>query len=240
MNKLRVILSTILFSMVFAVPTLAASQPRDYDSNAVIYGGAYTVSELNSKLNSGTGQTYQTSAQLKALYAAYGIKQSDFGQLVDGYVTKNNTVVVNGKVVATNVTTMGRHYIAGSTKSTLVDYPIYLRHPSVSFLSESLPAFVSINYDGTYAYSIIKACGNIVIGPGVKTKPVTPVVTPVVTPKTPVVPTVVTTPVETTTLPTAGPVEAAAGAFALTISSGAGLAWYKSKQKLAGALRRVK
>jgi len=251
-SKFLVSVAIVAMSLVVTVPTFAAGG-RDYDSNAIMYGGAYSISELNSKLNNGTGKSYQSSTQLKALFAAYGIKQSDFGQLKDGYVNKKNQVVVGGKVVASNVYTMGRHNIAGSTANTSFGYPLYLRHPSVSFVSDNLPAYVSINYDGSYAYAILKPCGNIVVGPGVKVKPVAkppvvvppvvkpPVLPPVVTPPTPttVVTAAVVTPVTpVVALPTSGPATAAAGAVGLTGTTGALYAWLRSKKALAGALRK--
>lgn len=271
-SKIVSTFAVVVLSTFVAVPAVAAGQVRDYDSNAVVYGGVYSVSELNNKLNGGTGKPYQSSAELKALFAKYGIGQADFGQLTNGYVTKHNQVVVNGKIVAYNVYTMGRHDIAGSTRISGLSYPLYLRHPSVSFVSDNLPAFVSMNYDGTYAYAILKPCGNIVTGPGVKTRPVpiskpTPTPTPTPTPvptstpvpaatPTPASTTVLTptpiietqpttntivyasqvTPVTTTTLPTAGPLESAAGAAGLTVTSGAAYAWMKSKKALTRAL----
>jgi len=248
-RKIFSILAVVVMSVFTAVPAMA-SQVRDNDGNAIIYGGAYSIDELNKKLDEGTGKAYQSSAQLKALFAANGIKQADFGQLKNGYVTKDNKVIVDGEVVATNVTTMGRHDIDGSKRDTRFSYPIYLRHPSVSFLSDKLPAFVSMNYDKTYAYAILKPCGNIVQGPGVKHKPVavktvTPAPkTPIVTqPKaTTVVQATAVQPVVThttvTALPTSGPVEAAAGAVGLTGLSGAAYAWLKGKRALGLALRK--
>lgn len=243
-SKLALLLTVAVLTTTLAVPTLAAGQVRDNNLNAVMYGGAYSIDELNAKLNGGTGKQHQSAGELQSLFAAYGIKQSDFGQLVDGYVNKQNQVIVNGTVVASDVTTMGRHNIAGSTYNGSFGYPLYLRHPSVSFVSDNLQAFVSMNYDGTYAYAILKPCGNIVIGPGVKARPV--VVVSTKTPEKPVVPvektTVVyvkqVTPVTATALPTSGPVEAAAGAAGLTITSGAAYAWLKSKKMLASALRK--
>ena len=241
LRKIIGIVAIATMTMFASVPTMAAGQVRDNDSNAVIYGGAYSISELKSNLNDGTGKSYQTGANLTALFAKYGIKQSDFGQLVDGTVNKKNQVVVNGKIVASNVYTMGRHDISGSTKISGLSYPLYLRHPSVSFLSDNMPAFVSINYDGSYAYAILKPCGNIVVGPGIKVKPTpvpkpTPKPTPTPTP-TPVT-VVYTTPVTATALPTSGPMEAAAGAAGLTVTSGAAFVWMKSKKALTRALRK--
>ena len=238
---------------------VAAAQVRDNDGNAIIYGGAYSISELKSKLNNGTGKANQSGAELTKLFAYYGINEKDFGQLKDGYVTKDNQVIVGGHVVKTSATTMGRHDIKGSTRNYDFSYPLYLRHPSVSFLSQKLPAFVSMNYDGTYAYAILKPCGNIVTGPGVKYKPtpkpvvakpvVKPIiktvvkevpVTKIVVREVPVVKEVSVERVATRSLPTSGPLEAAAGAVGLTASGGAAWGWLRSKRAMLTAISKVK
>jgi len=265
-NVFSITLLTLLGMSLVAVPVAeASSQVRDNDTNAIIYGGAYSVKELKQKLNDGADGPHQSAAQLTDLFAKNGIYEKDFGQLVDGYVTDDNKVIVDGKVVKSDVTTMGRHDIKGSKRDTRFSYPIYLRHPSVSFLSKKLPAFVSMNYDHTYAYAILKPCGNIVKGPGVKhkavpkppvvkPKPKPPVVVPVPTPK-PIVRTVevekvvpvvqketvyVTKSVSKGNMPTSGPAEAAAGAMGLTSVGGAVFAWIRSKKGLLSAIAKIK
>jgi hypothetical protein len=145
---------------------------RDCDSNALIYCGTLTVNELNTKLANGTGKSYQSAGELQNLFSYYGIRSADFGRLVDGYVTNDNRVIVNNQTVGTNVYTMGRSYMSGSVRQNQFPYPIYLRHPSVSFRSVSISAFVLMNPDNTFAYAILKSCGNIV--PGVTYVPPTP------------------------------------------------------------------
>ncbi len=155
-----------------AIPFVQAAQPRDYDSNAIIYGGAYSVSELNKKLNQGTGKPYQSSAQLKKLFSTFGISQSDFGQLQNGTVYKDGRVIVGGKVVYKNAKSVGRAWMPGSVKDNRFSYPVYSRPTSVSFASSSIPAYVLLNHDGTMAWAIIKSCGNPVPGVGKKKPPV--------------------------------------------------------------------
>lgn len=147
-----------------AVPLTVRAAARDCDSNAVIYCGAYTTSEMARKINNGTGRPHQSASQLKSLFAKYHISTSDFGRLKNGRVTSNNRVYVGSKLVASNVYSMGRSYMPGSTKVSGVSYPLYLRHPSVSFRSSSIDAFVYLNNDGSMRYAIIKSCGNIVPG----------------------------------------------------------------------------
>ena len=156
-----------LFTAII-VPVVRASQPRDYDTNAIIYGGAYSVSELNRKINNGTGKAYQSANQLKHFFNTLGIYQEQFGELSDGYVYKDGRVVVNGKVVYQDAKSYGRQYIAGSVKDETFKYPVYWRHTKHSFASDRIPAYAYMNQDGSFAYGIIKSCGNPVKGVGVK------------------------------------------------------------------------
>jgi hypothetical protein len=156
--------------LFFSAPADAGSG-RDCDGNAVIYCGAYSTSELRNKINNGTGKKYQSAAELKALYGKYDVYTGDFGHLVSGRVTKTNKVYVGSKVVASKVYSMGRHKTANSVDVKGISYPLWLRHPSESFVSSSIDAFVYLNYDGSMAYAVIKSCGNIVPGVGKRTKP---------------------------------------------------------------------
>lgn len=161
--------AALLFgALLFLVPVFVnqnqVQAAGDCDSNAVIYCGASSISDLTNKLNKGTGKQYQSSKELKALFAKYNAYTSDFSQLKNGTVKKDNKVYVGNHSVASNVYTMGRHNISGSTKITGLSYPLYKRHPSVSFVPNSLDAWVYLNYDGTMRYAIIKSCGNIVMG----------------------------------------------------------------------------
>jgi hypothetical protein len=153
----------VFMSLLFMAPQIEASS-RDCDSNAVIYCGTLTKTELRNKLSKGTGKTYQSSTELQKLFKYYGFEMSHIDGLSEGTVTKDDKVIVNNKTVATNVKSMGRSYITGSTKVTAFSYPIYLRSPSISFVSSTIPAFVRLNPNGTMRYAIIKSCGNIVPG----------------------------------------------------------------------------
>jgi hypothetical protein len=137
---------------------------RDCDDNAVIYCGAESRTELKEKLTKGTGKKYQSASELQRLFSYYKISLNDINNLSSGYVTNDNRVVVGGKTVGRNVYSMGRSYMAGSVKQNQFPYPIYLRHPSVSFRSATIAAYVKMNPNGTFAYAIIKSCGNIVPG----------------------------------------------------------------------------
>lgn len=145
------------------VKTATAERP-DCDGNAVMYCGAYNLSDLRNK--------YSSNASTRAIYAAapFRISSSAFYNAVDtkgfvnGHVNRDNTVTVNGRVVATNAVTAGRHFISGSTKMNIPGVTAYTRPPSVSFKQASLQAYVKLDANGKFQFAIIKSCGNPVTG----------------------------------------------------------------------------
>lgn len=152
LKALGAIAMTLALVLPVATAT-AAYEPRDRDSNAIMYGGAYSVSEWTQKYNGGDGRN--SAASLKSIYGGFGITPENMKNTVAGTVTKSGNVVVNGKVVASNVWTSGRQPIGNSTAMN----GVYLRPPAVSFLSESLPAFVNME-GGAFKYAVVKSCGN--------------------------------------------------------------------------------
>jgi len=124
----------------------------DCDSNAIVYCGV-SQGSLASKYHSLDGKG-------KAAFAHAGVNPSQLGQTVVGTVTRDNKVIVNGRVVATNVYTYGRSYMSGSTQ---ISGGAYMRHPSVSFRSPSLTAYVHMNGD-RFEWAVIASCGNPVKG----------------------------------------------------------------------------
>lgn len=160
----------IIFSLVAIAALISLALPKntkasmDCDGNAIIYCGVTSPSNLNSKIKNGTGKPNQSGAELTALFSRYGYTAADAGSIRYGFVNKNNTVTVNGKVIASNVYSMGRHWTTGSVAVPGISYPLYLRHPANSFVSNSIPAYILYNYDGSFRMAIITSCGNIVPG----------------------------------------------------------------------------
>ena len=102
-----------------------------------------------------------------------------------GSVTKSGEVILDGKVVATKAVTAGRLNISGSTKHTNNGTVYYTRPPSVSFLNNSLSAYVVMD-NGKFKYAVLISCGNPVVGtPKVVTPTPTPTKKPTPTPTTP-------------------------------------------------------
>lgn len=168
-NKiLGVILTTLFLLLTFPFNAFGAS--RDCDGNSVIYCGSLTVDELKGDLSNGTGKIYQSAGELQSLFSKFGITIPDLDNpnLKDGKVTKDGKIYVGTAIYATGAMSMGRHKTTHSVQVDGVPYPLYLRPTSDSFLSTSIPAFVYLNSDNTVAWAVIKSCGNIVPGVGIK------------------------------------------------------------------------
>ena len=167
-------ISCFLFIVVFLTQFLPvtfngfASGPRDFDTNAILYGGAYSKEELLSKIKNGAGPdpahgvfgNYQSPDYLIQFYHTLGVYEPDINRTVDGQVHKDGTVTVNGARVAEGVFSAGRTFLAGSTQDSRFPYPVFWRSPSVSFASSPLDAFVLLNPKGDFVYAILKSCGN--------------------------------------------------------------------------------
>jgi hypothetical protein len=163
-QKIGVITAGALIALGFMFTPQAATA-ADCDGNAVIYCGITSVSNLNYKLAHGTGKQYQSAKELTYLFGMYGYNAGNTEvKIVEGSVTKTNKVYAGGKLIASDVYSMGRHKTAGSWSVPNISYPLYFRHPQYSFNSSSLPAYIVLNYDGSFRMAIIKSCGNIVPG----------------------------------------------------------------------------
>lgn len=166
--------------MARPVAAQTVSSTRDNDANAVIKGGCLSVAECQ--------QAFNNDASVRNIYSCFHINAADMnnmtGHAVVGQVTDKNTVIVNGKTVATNAMTAGRQNIAGSTRSSCGNFPFFMRPPSVSFASSPLSAFVMMDSNNQFDFAILNSCGNPVMATPVKVKaPATPA------PTTPVAPT---------------------------------------------------
>ncbi len=151
--------STAAAMLLSATPSsaIAVSQPRDCDANAVVNCGAYTIAELKSKLQKGDGRNSAANLQKIYYHENRGIAPKELDKVVEGKVTKDGRVIVNGKVVATNAQSTGREFMPGSTKSG----SIYSRPTSASFRSAELPAYVHME-GGKFDWAVLKVCGNTV------------------------------------------------------------------------------
>lgn len=174
-----VAIALIIGGIIAPVTSVLATtaQPRDNDANSILWGGCYTKQECVDKITKGDG--HHTAANIQHIYyqEGRGITQASFmsGSTVDGTVYKDGRVVVNGQTVATGAKSIGRTNMPGSVKSGTV----YERPTSVSFVANSIPAYVNME-GGTFHYFIIKSCGNA--GTGTPVKKPTPSPSPSKTP----------------------------------------------------------
>lgn len=217
----KILLSIGLGVMLLVGGVAHATEVRDCDANAIMWCGAYSKTEWAYKLVG--GDKHNAPANLQAIYGGFGVLIDEMKQAVDGVVTKDGRVMVNGQVVATGAQSAGRRYMPTSVKQ----HGVWLRSTNVSFNSPQLDAYV-YRKNGVFEWAIIKACGNVVIA-----QPIIPKPTPVA-PAAPLPPIVPSAP---PSLPDTGmelPVAAALG----TTSMGFGLRHYlKSKRILNAALR---
>lgn len=132
------------------------------DANAVMWCGAKDTNVIQSDYNHGDG--HNSSSTIQEIYAQFGINSSDINAIgttaVAGSVTKSGDVYVGNTLVATDAWTAGRENITGSTKVTLKNgFTFYERQPKVSFLNNSLTAYV-VMQNGQFKFALLSACGN--------------------------------------------------------------------------------
>ena len=151
-----VVLGGVLMLSVFG-GTSQAALPRDCDNNAIIKCGAVDVNELKNKYNS--------QADLKNIYAHYGVSAGMLDGAQMGEVHKDGRVTVGGRTVATGASSIGRQNIfSGSTKINIAGNEYYETPNSSAFRSQSITAFVFLDGNGEFVAAILTSCGNPVRG----------------------------------------------------------------------------
>jgi hypothetical protein len=211
-------LGMVLVMLVVPGMALAVTEPRDSDTGAIVYNGAYSKTELFTKIDNGDGKNSAASIQHIFFSEGRGITRDNLqsNDTIDGTVYKDGRVVVNGKVVATNGLTVSRVGAPGARVSGTV----WETTTAAVFVTDSIPAYVNMA-GGTFRYAVIKSCGNPVRASAVVASTPTPTPTatatpaPTATPKATPVPTKVPTPVPThvpaTPVPTPAPSKASEG-----------------------------
>jgi len=134
---------------------------RDCDGNSVIYCGAITPSELKSKYNA------NKTGDLDNVYSNYGVSSGMINGMTQkmGKVTREGDVVYNGKVVATNTYSLGRHYRDGSTKVVLGGHTFWKRKTGAGFASgvDAIAAHLWFDAKGQFVGGVMYSCGNPII-----------------------------------------------------------------------------
>ena len=153
-----------LSSMAFQPKASAAVSfggPFNCDANSVLWCGANNAGQVTGKYNHGDG--HNSAASIQHIYDWFHISNSEVQSLnttaVAGSVTKSGDVYVGNQLVATNALTAGRQNISGSNKRTDGGTIFYSRPPRVSFLNNSLTAYV-VMQNGQFKFAILSSCGN--------------------------------------------------------------------------------
>ena len=163
-SKLFIVSALVVLSGgLVAVNTLTnpgaawADLPRDCDDNSVVYCGTTTKDEFVAKYNE------NKTGDLPAVYAQFGLSQDELsrfnGTAKMGTVYKDGRVVVDGKVVAHDAKSIGRHDMAGSAPMQIAGKTFYLRPTGVSFRGDSIEALVMMN-GNKVEFVALTSCGN--------------------------------------------------------------------------------
>jgi uncharacterized repeat protein (TIGR01451 family) len=166
-------LSLFVLAFIFPSTQTKASYPGgEWDSNAIIKGGVGSCAELAYALQYVVDHG---DAEAAETFGAASVDKAEACNVVDGYVTSSNNVYINGdKLVAKDAFTFGRDHIYGSTAML---NGAWKRPPSVSFRSESIPAFVYM-VNGRFQWAVIKTCGNPVMATAIAPPPTKPAPSP--------------------------------------------------------------
>jgi len=152
----------------------------DCDNNAIIHCGFSSPRSFISDVQNNSDEVGHHD--LKAIYAhqfASGQFLSssmydDFAaHAVAGTAYKNGNIVVDGKVVARNVSSIGRlESYQGSNPQTYPNvggHTYYGNTNARAFASDGLPVYVLFDSQGTMQFAVLKSCGNPEFGTVVKT-----------------------------------------------------------------------
>ena len=137
---------------VLGLTQFTGAQAADCSNNSIMRCGATTAAEFKNKCNA------NAEGDLRAIYGHYWIPCDV--QVVEGQAFKDNTVRVNGRVVATNAQSIGRVQKPGDHAISIAGRTYWEAPNSSAFKSDGLPTFVALDAQGNFKYAIIKDCGN--------------------------------------------------------------------------------
>lgn len=130
----------------------AQAMTRNCDSNAIIHCGVADANEFRTKYDQ------NAPGDLAAIFGHYWIPRDI--QVVEGQSFKDNTVRVNGRVVADNAQSIGRQQKSGDHAISIGGKTYWEGPNSTAFASDGLPTLVALDAQGNFKYAIIKGCGN--------------------------------------------------------------------------------
>lgn len=110
---------------------------------------------------------YHSDSEVRGIYNYFGITQSmvEGAGMHEGVAdASNNTVTVNGRVVATNAKTIQRRHVNYTNPINYQQiggksYPSYLIRHSFMPVASKKPVFVWLDGNGKFVQAVIKDCG---------------------------------------------------------------------------------
>ncbi len=157
-------LSTLLFG---TSPTKASA--ADCDNNAIISCGETSPSAFINQVKANDSKNGHHD--LPAIFADYGMIPAQYGQFVAtarmGTAYKDGRIVVDGQVVATNSTSIGRlaaNQGPGYFTKVINGVTYYGNVSSRAFAHDSIPVMVMFNGQGVMQFAVLTSCSNPITG----------------------------------------------------------------------------
>jgi hypothetical protein len=165
--------SLFVLALTGAVATQVISDQQSVQAatngNDIIAGGVSSKSDFVAEYKK------NTTKDLPAIYTHYGMSSSELSRFgstaVEGIAYKNGDIKVNGKTVATDARSLGRHKKSGDHAITIGGKTYYEGSNSTAFASNSLAVIVMMDANGQFEFAVIKDCGNPITGKVVKPAP---------------------------------------------------------------------
>lgn len=153
-----------------------AASPCNAQTNDIVPNGTASYADVTRHYNA------NTCGDVTAIYNHYWIKPNLAAgdKVIDGTSNNRGEIIANGRVVATNAASIGRHNIHATSQRIAIAGQTYYQTSHVggkAFANPngSLPTLVVLDKDGNFKNAIIKACGNPVyatpVPPPVPPKP---------------------------------------------------------------------
>ena len=163
-SKLLVGALFVALTGVALTANLAGSTPVQAAScknNNIIYCGVSSVGDFVNKYKA------NEKGDLDNIYAYYGLAPNEIDRFALtaklGTVYKNGNIVIDGKVVATDASTLGRESKPYSQPLNIDGKTYHASRSQDVFLSNSIPALIMMNGD-QFEFAALTECGNPVSG----------------------------------------------------------------------------
>ncbi|TAH33760.1 DUF11 domain-containing protein [Candidatus Saccharibacteria bacterium] len=156
--------------VAFALGTLfnlngSSAAASDCSANAIMTCGASDPGTFVNKIRSSNDGK---NPDLATIYAAYGLTAGEYDRFATtskaGTAYKDGRIVVDGKVVATNASSIGRVQKSGDHAKVIGGTTYWEGSNQTAFASDSIPVEVMFDGNGTMEFAVLFDCGNPVSG----------------------------------------------------------------------------